>query len=116
MPKAAPSRCVMRCGRFATHQGRCEEHQRKPWEQTSKRNEIIDQAKWLKVRRWVRAEEKSCRHCGSRTRLEVDHIIEVADGGAMYERANIQVLCADCHQKKTLRARQMRAAMRDSTR
>lgn len=53
------------------------------------------------LRRRVRAEEKACASCGKqRTRFEVDHIVPVADGGED-SRENLQLLCRNCHQKKS---------------
>jgi 5-methylcytosine-specific restriction protein A len=52
-----------------------------------------------------------CRACGRRGRkrdLEVDHIVEIAAGGASLEYSNLQTLCRGCHREKTsafLRAR-----------
>lgn len=34
--------------------------------------------------------------------LEVDHIIEVSDGGDMWSEENLQTLCYSCHKKKTI--------------
>lgn len=41
-----------------------------------------------------------CKKCGSPEYLEVDHIIEVIDGGEN-TLENLQTLCKDCHLKKT---------------
>lgn len=43
-----------------------------------------------------------CVKCGSREgRLYVDHIVERKDGGADYDPANLECLCAPCHGKKS---------------
>jgi 5-methylcytosine-specific restriction endonuclease McrA len=53
----------------------------------------------------------TCRACRRRCRvaeLEVDHIVEIARGGAPLDPANLQTLCRRCHREKTrafLRAR-----------
>jgi 5-methylcytosine-specific restriction endonuclease McrA len=47
--------------------------------------------------------------CYSNKRLIADHIVERRDGGADLERSNIEVLCCDCHAKKTAQARARRA-------
>lgn len=41
----------------------------------------------------------TCVECNSRERLEFDHIIPVAEGGATTER-NIQLLCETCNRRK----------------
>lgn len=47
-----------------------------------------------------------CAGCGaSGGRLYVDHIVELADGGAPYEQANLRPLCGSCHTAKTVTAR-----------
>jgi hypothetical protein len=53
-----------------------------------------------KVKRaaWVRDQGKCCR-CGSRDRLEYDHIIPVTKGGSNTER-NVELLCEDCNRSK----------------
>ncbi|MCI4339286.1 MAG: HNH endonuclease [Thermoplasmata archaeon] len=46
----------------------------------------------------------TCRICGTRHRareLDVDHIIEIARGGAALEYSNLQTVCRVCHGKKT---------------
>lgn len=45
----------------------------------------------------------TCQCCGLVTmELELDHIINVAQGGTEDE-SNLQSLCAPCHKKKTLK-------------
>ena len=49
----------------------------------------------------------TCKHCGLVTMsLELDHIINVAQGGTEDE-SNLQSLCAPCHLKKTITESQM---------
>ncbi len=47
---------------------------------------------------WQR-DRGSCVRCGSREKLEFDHIIPVADGGSSTER-NVQLLCEPCNRVK----------------
>lgn len=110
MPNAAPSRCTQHCGRFATHKGRCEEHQRKPWENKSQHTLQIDKATWNRVSREHRRIEPTCRVCGTTNGLTVDHITEIADGGALYDHGNLQTLCRQHHREKTEQAKKLRAA------
>ena len=42
-----------------------------------------------------------CVKCGRAGRFEVDHIVPVVKGGAMWELSNLQTLCRPCHFAKT---------------
>ena len=47
----------------------------------------------------------TCQICGRRKRareLDVDHIVEIARGGAALEYSNLQTVCRACHHLKTL--------------
>jgi hypothetical protein len=48
---------------------------------------------------WTRDEGK-CARCGSRERLEFDHMVPVSRGGINTER-NIELLCAVCNRAKS---------------
>jgi len=46
----------------------------------------------------------TCQICRRRSRarnLEVDHIVEVARGGASLDYLNLQTVCRPCHRAKT---------------
>lgn len=43
----------------------------------------------------------------------VDHIIEIKDGGAKLDPANVWTLCGSCHVKKTNRERDKRNFAKD---
>ncbi|HZY92137.1 MAG TPA: HNH endonuclease signature motif containing protein [Thermoplasmata archaeon] len=67
---------------------------------------------WDSARQFVLHRDRfTCRACGRRARkreLEVDHVLEIARGGALLDYANLQTLCRACHRAKTvefLRAR-----------
>ena len=47
-----------------------------------------------------RRDKGQCVRCGSRERLEFDHIIPVVAGGGSTER-NIQLLCESCNRSKS---------------
>jgi len=67
-------------------------------------------------RRWIEARALAialhayrCAECGCRpTRLYVDHIVELADGGAAFEQSNLRPLCGSCHAAKTVASRNAR--------
>ncbi|MEM0129706.1 MAG: HNH endonuclease [Thermoplasmata archaeon] len=60
---------------------------------------------WDAARVYVKRRDRYvCRACRRRCRsreLEVDHIVEIARGGAALEYANLQTLCRACHAAKT---------------
>jgi 5-methylcytosine-specific restriction endonuclease McrA len=85
-----------------------------------KRKEYIKeyQKNWMRERRleWVLA-NGPCKHCGSSDNLEVDHInpaLKTMEASSVWSRtqsvrdkelSNCQVLCKQCHLKKTLAER-----------
>ncbi|MCI1212090.1 MAG: HNH endonuclease [Bifidobacterium tibiigranuli] len=101
MPTRPSGRCTFTgCKARATWRGRCEEHQ-ELWQRQSKHTAVINRALWERVRRQaLRRDHNTCVICG-KPGSEVDHIREVADGGALYDLANAQTLCHQCHLKKT---------------
>ena len=63
--------------------------------------------RWSRIMDWkvvrVRVLERDgsrCVICGNEA-TEVDHIIEIQDGGAEFEVSNLRSLCHKCHVKKT---------------
>ena len=48
-----------------------------------------------------RCQGPGCKNTASDGRLYADHIIELRDGGAPFDHANGQALCASCHTLKT---------------
>ena len=63
----------------------------------------------------LRRDRYTCQWCGRRflsRELDVDHIVELALGGASLEYANLQTLCKSCHRRKTGRFLQQRARLK----
>ncbi|VBB42855.1 hypothetical protein TRIP_B220103 [uncultured Desulfatiglans sp.] len=52
----------------------------------------------IKLAVWRRDQGK-CAHCGSKEKLEYDHIIPISKGGSNTER-NVQLLCEKCNREK----------------
>lgn len=57
--------------------------------------------KSVKMTVWQRDQGK-CVECGTREKLEYDHVIPVAKGGSNTER-NVQILCEKCNRAKSAR-------------
>ena len=60
---------------------------------------------WDSARSFVLLRDRyTCQACGVRRRareLEVDHVVEIARGGAALDYANLRTLCRACHRAKS---------------
>jgi 5-methylcytosine-specific restriction enzyme A len=66
-------------------------------------------AEWRRLRKAVLARDHFlCRSCGSAA-SDVDHRVELIDGGAPYDPENLQALCEACHDAKSSESRYRRA-------
>ena len=109
MPTRPKGRCTYQgCTAKAVKDGRCAQHQRPAWIRPSAHTRQLDPAAWRKARQAALDRDRHrCVRCG-RLATEVDHVWEIADGGSLYDLANLQSLCHDCHAAKTLAARRRR--------
>lgn len=69
-------------------------------------NPLYASKKWRKYRTALLMRRGgACEACGNvplfDRELHVDHIRPIAEGGEVYNEANLQVLCIQCHGKKT---------------
>ncbi len=106
MPTRAPSRCNdPGCTEFATLRGRCDVHQRKPWQGRPSKYERygMSGSEWSAlVRLILRRDDYICQACGLAGADTADHIIPVSEGGSRKDPANLQALHQDpCHRAKT---------------
>lgn len=63
---------------------------------------IYDSPEWKALRKEMTKAHPFCASCGrDKTRLYVDHIVELKDGGAPYDKRNLTVLCGSCHTTKS---------------
>lgn len=116
MPNAAPSRCpITGCTRLTTQRGRCDEHQRKAWENPSANTRALTGADRARIRRDTLAREPQCRRCPAPA-TQADHIIPIAEGGSRDDPTNLQGLCGPCHQLKTAEDRARATERRARTR
>jgi 5-methylcytosine-specific restriction endonuclease McrA len=60
--------------------------------------------------RGERCQDKEHDDTKSRTaNVELDHIVELADGGAALDRSNVMFRCHSCHVRKTIREKSDRS-------
>jgi 5-methylcytosine-specific restriction protein A len=100
MARRAPSRCT-KCARLATRHGRCDDHQRQAWENPSANSQALTGSERRRLRAALINAGHTCAWCGTEDNLELDHIIEIADGGAPRDLENCQLLCEPHHEKKS---------------
>lgn len=95
---ALPRRCLGRCGRLIpAGQSYCDACKpARPWARPG----------WTAIRDRAIREHPYCSDCGSTSRLEVDHVVPLADGGAV--AGPTRVLCHDCHVRVTNERRRAR--------
>lgn len=59
--------------------------------------------------RGMRCEDPECTRMTAPSRVFGDHVVELRDGGAALDPANILLRCGACHTRKTIAARAARA-------
>ena len=111
MPYAPPSRCHKPgCRKLTVKNGRCEDHQPKPWRNPSANTTQLTRQERQRFHDMTLAGAPPCActgWCGTHSgkckhpATEADHIIPVALNGARLSRENSQPLCARCHSEKT---------------
>jgi 5-methylcytosine-specific restriction endonuclease McrA len=76
--------------------------------------EVLLTVEWRYIRRCIlRRDHYKCVLC-SKWATEVDHLVEMADGGSFHEPGNLRALCVDCHWAKTVLSRRARAEKKKS--
>lgn len=93
---------------------RCERH-RRPVVQSERvydhhhidGKNIYKSQRWVKLRAEVIRQQPLCQHCLAYNIITpgkiVDHIVEIEDGGEVWDINNLQHLCSTCHNQKTAR-------------
>ena len=72
---------------------------------------LANPRRWAVVRRAILVRDGyRCRACGKAGRLEVDHIIPVAQGGDWWDATGLQALCRNCHFSKSASERRRAAS------
>jgi 5-methylcytosine-specific restriction endonuclease McrA len=84
---------------------RCSTHTREVDHEIKERSNwrwVYADPRWRALRLQVRAENPYCEEPGcDALGTDVDHIVSVQDGGAPFDRANVQHLCRKHHSSKT---------------
>jgi len=66
---------------------------------------LYSSSRWRKYRRSIIERRGGmCAHCNATPldmHIHLDHIKPLAQGGEPYDEENIQILCRECHGKKT---------------
>ena len=66
---------------------------------------IYTSSRWLRLREQYVAQNPLCEDCLSRGIVtegnDVDHIVEIKDGGDPFDIKNLRHLCTSCHRHKT---------------
>jgi 5-methylcytosine-specific restriction protein A len=110
MPSAAPHGCAYPggCAALVAHGKFCEAHQapRESQAEYDRRRQgdparIYNRARWQALRLMVIRRDPVCKDCGNEPSNTADHVVPVRDGGAKWDMANLQGLCAGCHNRKT---------------
>jgi 5-methylcytosine-specific restriction protein A len=115
MPRSAPTPCRQPgCPQVLATPGYCDQHRGAQHRDYGRARRGFDEelgfyrtAAWRSARAALLREEPLCRACRDRGRLVpatiVDHVRPIKDGGARFDAANLQPLCAPCHNRKTAR-------------
>lgn len=104
MPWAAKTRCVERgCPNLKESGPFCRKHAQQAWKKKDEKRGGTDpfyaSTAWRMMRRHILSKEPLCRVCKAMASV-VDHILSRKQGGADLDEANLQPLCAECHDRK----------------
>lgn len=94
--------------------GYCDEHQEyaaQRQREREARKETLPfylSPRWRKLRDWYIGQHPLCEICGRAKATEVDHKMEIKDGGEAMSAGNLQALCHRCHMRKTVAERNKR--------
>jgi 5-methylcytosine-specific restriction enzyme A len=117
MPSRPPSPCPV-CQVPVPGGGRCPDHRSQRYRQANRQQRARDPWLWVysspiwrRLRAIVKREQPICAvpTCNRPTQ-DIDHIVPLSEGGAPFDRANVQGLCKPCHGRKTKADRARRRA------
>lgn len=98
---------------------RCDRHPHKPIERKHYEHHylpsgslIYDSIEWKRIRKARLLLNPLCQHCELvgviKKAVDVDHIVEIEDGGEPFDLDNTQSLCRSCHNRKTAMSKRNR--------
>ncbi|WP_431980020.1 HNH endonuclease [Streptomyces qinglanensis] len=103
MPDAPPTRCTdPECHEYATHRGRCDQHQPIPWAGRDDKAARygISSGRWRTLKRKVTARDHGCCYrCGAEptdSPHALDHVIPISEGGSRTDLNNLGLICTPC--------------------
>lgn len=111
MPEAPPSICSYPgCGELVYSGSHCSPHKKQKTRRNNENRSCTDRlygsGRWKKLRAFKLKHDplcESCKRAGRVTQAKlVDHIQPVRDGGSMWDLDNLQSLCRECHDIKTV--------------
>ena len=117
MPIKAPTPCRHPgCPATVSEPGYCEQHKGGSHRDYGRARRGFDtevtfyqSTRWRALRATVLREQPLCRLCHEQGVLQaakvVDHITPIKQGGARFDRSNLQSLCVSCHNAKTAKER-----------
>jgi len=91
----------MGCPEYAEpRSSRCADHPREAWPDKDRERRSHYTREARRAMNQYRRTHILCEQCGAPA-TDIDHIINLASGGAPADPANLQALCKACHQRKT---------------
>lgn len=80
----------------------------------SQHRRIYSTKRWRELRAQVLREEPVCHWCGRRPSTQADHVVELARGGAPYDRSNLVGACRQCNSRRGSMYQAKKAAAKKS--
>ncbi|AHD19525.1 HNH endonuclease [Rhodococcus pyridinivorans SB3094] len=99
MPTRPPRACAKCGGKFTGPRCPC----RKPWEGSERtgKSSGVHSRRWRTLRAHLLQEHPLCTACHRAVATVLDHVVPVAEGGAMWDESNLAPMCKPCHDAKT---------------